>query len=1036
MSRLPGVLVCLVLSGAAALVYEIVWLRQLSIVLGTTELAAAVVLAAYMGGLALGAALGGRIAGKLRRPLLAYGLIELGIGATALAVPMLLAGARGLRDAWLGGAPELPEGGAVSSALAYAVAAFVVLLPPTILLGATLPIVVRYAVRADSEIGPRVGLLYAVNTAGAVLGVLAAGFWLIPELGLAGATRVAVGLNVVVFAVVLVLGRGEKQGAPESRDTDSAPNRSARWIAPLVLLASAASLVEEVLWTRLLAHLVGGSVAAFATMLAAFLLGIALGGATGAWLARDRAGAMRWFLVAQLGAALFGLAAFLCAGGLRSAAEAVGAGADAGLLANGAVALAALLPLTFFVGLSFPCAVRIVVGDAADAPGATGHVYAWSTIGAIVGALAAGFLLLPELGSAGTVRSAVALHGCAVLGVAFFGGFGPGARLAGAGAVLVPLVLPLRTPLSLLLASPFAGLVPPPDLDTVLFAAEGRAASVVLLEEEGVWRLRTNGHPEAEIVPPGRPPHGEHLQWWLTTLPVLARPELQRMLVVGLGGGVALEGVPPSVSAVDVIELEGEVVAANQVVADLRANDPLADPRVHVVVNDARGAMARTTAKWDAIVSQPSHPWTAGASHLYTREFLELAKARLEPGGVYVQWIGAVFLDEALLADVAATMLAVFEDVRVYRPKATTLVFLASDAPLDPERGLVEHAWTPANRAHFGGLGLHRAEDLASALALERRELEFVAKDGRVCSDDRNALAFARVIGADTGALDGVFGANDPLRLVGSTWLTEGVPHDPVLLAERLAQRRFGSRANAYLKTLGHPMAHTLATVRVYRALGRGEDAWHEAQTALLLDDANTEARFLVLEPNLGAVAAGTAPAEIVRLAEGLPDPAAAVIAGTRHVQRSEWAALEALDERLALATPAHAAYAGAVRLRATWRTADAFRADRVLRGREALALLDEALLWDPDPHGLLLRVDAAMAADDPLAALETTRVLLRWLEPGAPRLSDGTLELVARTVGALLGPRSPLAADPRVPARRFADLHRRMEAIRKASGN
>ena len=200
---------------------------------------------------------------------------------------------------------------------------------------------------------------------------------------------------------------------------------------------------------------------------------------------------------------------------------------------------------------------------------------------------------------------------------------------------------------------------------------------------------------------------------WLTALPVAARPDTRNMLVVGFGGGVALEGVPPSVESVDVIELEPEVIVANRRLAGMRDIDPLADPRFNIVINDARNALRLTRKSYDAIVSQPSHPWTAGASHLFTREFVADARNHLNDGGVFLQWMNAEFLDEALLRTLAATLTVEFEYVRLYNPTARVLMFLASDAPLDIELELARTGRPFIDAPmHFSRLGLNAVEDL------------------------------------------------------------------------------------------------------------------------------------------------------------------------------------------------------------------------------------------------------------------------------------------------------------------------------------
>src|SRR5690606_26319387 len=213
--------------------------------------------------------------------------------------------------------------------------------------------------------------------------------------------------------------------------------------------------------------------------------------------------------------------------------------------------------------------------------------------------------------------------------------------VAAAGALVALAFVRPGPPENLLRSDPWSR---KPAGGPIVHHAVGRSATVLLLESPfGGWTLRTNGLQDADIPPPGARPALYAVAHWLGFLPVLARPELESMLVVGLGGGIALEWIPPSVRTIDVVELEPQVIEANRAVAALRARDPLADPRVRLHVNDARGALLLMEGGLDAIVSQPSHPWTAGASHLYTREFFELARDRLSDDGVLVQWMGLAF---------------------------------------------------------------------------------------------------------------------------------------------------------------------------------------------------------------------------------------------------------------------------------------------------------------------------------------------------------------------------------------------------------
>ncbi|MEE4379416.1 MAG: fused MFS/spermidine synthase, partial [Candidatus Competibacteraceae bacterium] len=301
---------CLLFSGVAALIYETAWSQQLALVFGTSELAIAAVLAAYMAGLASGASIAGRWIERIRRPLLVYALLELGIALTALAVPTALQAASRLQIGLLGGL-DLAAQGAWNSGLFYLLAAFLILLIPTALMGATLPLLIRHAVREDKQIGPRVGQLYMINTLGAALGALLAAFVLLPNFGLGATVWVAVVINGLVFLLAVLL-EHRKSSTPvpvrHIQATAGPTQQPIHWILPAMLASGFVSLSYEVLWTRLLSHLLGGSIYAFGTMLATFLIGISLGAAIAARLASNPMRARCGFAIAQLGcAALFAL---------------------------------------------------------------------------------------------------------------------------------------------------------------------------------------------------------------------------------------------------------------------------------------------------------------------------------------------------------------------------------------------------------------------------------------------------------------------------------------------------------------------------------------------------------------------------------------------------------------------------------------------------------------------------------------------------------------------------------------------------------
>ncbi|MEM7411156.1 MAG: fused MFS/spermidine synthase, partial [Myxococcota bacterium] len=584
-------LLCFYLSGLAALVYETAWTRQFAFVFGTSELAVATVLAAYMGGLAFGAALASRYARKLARPVLAYGILELGIAIAALCIPLGIAASRWLYVALFGGHDVLPQSAGMGTAVFYLICSFAILLVPTAMMGATLPLLARHAVREPGEIGRRIGVLYSVNTAGAVSGVVLAAFWMLPTLGLDATIWAAAAINALVFLAAWALARRPTTDAPDTEaptPVEIAPH--ARWILPMVLASGFVSFTYEVMWVRLLGHLVGGSVHAFATMLASFLAGIALGSAAASALATSERRATLGFAIAQLGIAALSIGAFWAANAIpRISFRLLGLGIDR-VWADTAVCMLTLFPAALCIGATFPFAVRILAGDGQEPASVSGRLYAFNTVGSILGSIAAGFVLVPELGFEGTVVFCATVN--LVLAGAAAGLFAP-RRLAWVGvaaAALVTLfVFPPQAPWGMLRATSMHG--GNFARGKAHYFSVGRSATVLLTEHRHSYALRTNGLPEAGILRPGVWHNRYPLPRWLSSLPVLARPDAKRLLVVGFGGGTALEVVPSSVERVDVVELEPEVIEANRSVGELRWRNPLDDPRIHVHLNDARNAL-------------------------------------------------------------------------------------------------------------------------------------------------------------------------------------------------------------------------------------------------------------------------------------------------------------------------------------------------------------------------------------------------------------------------------------------------------------
>ena len=1010
-----GVVACFALSGFAALLYQTAWLRQFSLVFGTSELAVAAVLAAYMGGLAAGAAVAGRWMARVERPVLVYGLLEGGIAVFALAVPVLLAAASAGYVSLLGGQASPPNAATLGQPLFYLAVAFVVLALPTGFMGATLPLLTRHAVKSDRELGPRVALLYATNTAGAVAGTVTAAFVLLPALGLNATVWVGVAVNAAVFGIAVWLSRkappiaaaAESAGnaspvvrtigffesciAPAFRRGLSLKDRFAAafvaqpgWILALILVSGANAFFYEVLWTRMLSHIMGGSIYAFATMLAAFLTGIALGGGLAGPVARDRERAALAFAVTQAAIAILSVGVYLWMGPLIPESRST--------LPMAGMAIAVMLPATIFIGATFPLAVRILARTEHEAGEVTAKIYSWNTVGAIVGAILAGFLLIPALGFEGSIKLAVTVNlGLALWAVAFVAR--PNRVYAGAAAAVLLLAIvafqPSR-PQAVIRAAAFAGTTT--EILDELYFAVGRSSTVYLAETQGTFELRTNGLPEASVLVRGAPPM-LHSQSWLTAMPVAARPDAENVLVIGFGGGVAVEGVPASVAEVDVIELESEVINANRQLSGRRAIDPLVDPRVNIVINDARNALRLTDKTWDVIVSQPSHPWTAGASHLFTREFAGLVKDHLRPGGVFLQWMNSEFLSEDLLRTLAATVRDTFENVRVYATTGTVLLFLASDEPIDIERQLLRTGQPlTSNLLHYSYMGLNGADDFIAALALDERGVEEFAGDAPLSTDNRNYMAtHSRVQG------DGLSGAQlsallqpyDPL-LDRSSWIHRelGDELNFTYIATRLLANAQFQRAARLADTVTDVSTRALIASIGFEHSGEGDRAEVALRQALQANPNNVEALFRFAANELADFARGEPSDEARAAAARLGGAPGAVFRGWPLGAAQDWPALAALDGELGRSDVTDVWYSEVVQLRADWRTKVM---DAPRYPFDALRMIDRALVISPTLDLFVLRAAAASALDDVAIFVESGRYVHAYLRSKLERAEQGT---------------------------------------------
>jgi predicted membrane-bound spermidine synthase len=662
--------------------------------------------------------------------------------------------------------------------------------------------------------------------------------------------------------------------------------------------------------------------------------------------------------LAQASIAVTSVAAFMVCNELPKIASGLIDGGQTGLLKNVAASAAILLPGAFFMGATFPLAVRLLAGDRNDASRPSGRVYAWNTVGAIVGSITAAFLLIPGLGFAGTVSAAAALNlllaGAALLLIA------PARRIYAtllATAAVVVVFAPLAEPEKLLRFNPLSGEMHAGQLD---YIGIGRSATVLTLAEAERSRILTNGLAEG-IVRPFNDPYRDIPSRWLTALPALARPNANNVLVVGLGGARALEGIPGHISQIDVVELEPKVIAANQGLARMRPIDPLQDPRLRLFVNDARAALILTAQSYDIIVSQPSHPWTAGASHLYTKEFYDLVRERLVSDGVFVQWVGLNFVDEDLLRTVIATLRSSFPYVQMYSvPRGTALLFLASVAPFDIERSAAEALLRSPE--DFARVGLFAPEDAIAALELDADESTRFAAGSDVSTDNHNLLQTRspRIL------TKGTMRPRELHRLL--------LEFDPLLRHTRDLDRNYlarrlistGGIRRIPLLTQAEPGQAEKITMDALAALASGNpDAVTLLSKASALAPENQQALVELARMRRARVEAGDP--ETSAVATGLNLSGQLMLNGWRLESRNDWSGLQGLDGRMAQVKYTEPAFLEVNRLRARWRIETQEQKHIVV----ARALLDTALSYNADAEDLVLRAKIALRSGWQVYALE-----------------------------------------------------------------
>jgi spermidine synthase len=760
------VFACFFLSGATGLIYEVLWARMLGLVFGNTVYAITTTVCAFMAGLALGGYVFGRWIDRKLFPLLAYAMLEMLVGFSVLAVPLLLKLSTILYASLY---PNIEKSLWLLNTYRF-LAAFLTLLIPTFFMGGTLPVLSRFFVRTAEEISRKIGWLYALNTLGATAGTILAGFFLISSLGIRRSQWLAVAVNFVIGLVALSAHKrweaARESGSEESaavKDPHAAGNitsAQARLVFLAFALSGFVSLLYEIAWTRALTMVVGSSVYAFSLILSVYLVGIALGSLLFSKVVGARPIRISLFGWVELLIALFAfltvplyLKSFNLMLMLRRAfPDDFGAVVFVQLVV---CFLILIFPALLF-GSTLPLAAKLCTDKIGGLGRSIGNLYAANTVGCILGSFLCGFVLLPWLTARRTILLGVLINlaiaimifyrdadqhrrfrlsACAVLAVVvvvvFAGNTFYDPYLQNAGVFIYTNTL-----------SRSGGVPLENRLHTtdIVFYRESLNANIAVDVGENYVGLRTNGKTDAS--------NGVDMvtQLMLGYLPGLFHPNPQSALVVGFGSGTSVASVAqlPSIRSVKVVEIEKAVMEAAPYFEEINHRIDR-DPRLQVIIDDARNYLLNSKDRFDLILSEPSNPWIAGIGNLFSQEFYQSAASHLNPNGIMCQWVQIYELDPEILRMVIRTFGNSFRHMSLWQGASGDMLLLGSQTPMVFDMGRLQQLMdsNPRLRRDFSDyLHIQQSAGILSYFFLPDGPLRAFSRTAPLNTDDLPLLEF------------------------------------------------------------------------------------------------------------------------------------------------------------------------------------------------------------------------------------------------------------------------------------------------------
>lgn len=728
-----ALLTLFVLSGFAGLIYQSVWSHYLGLTLGHAAYAQTLVLAIFMGGMAIGAWLASRYSIRWKRLIMGYAVVELAIGVFGLVFHPIFVGYTAFSQAAL-----LPAFGNVSVAHIYQwLSAALLITPQSVLLGATFPLMSAGLIRAlPNEDGEVLGGLYFTNSLGAALGALLTTFWLLPAVGLPGTVMTAGLLNIVVAMGAWALAKSLREESyaplPEVPMSDAVTGvdnvdvkRLGRALVWSTAVSGAASFVYEVGWVRLLNQVFGTTIHSFELMLAAFILGLAFGGLWIRKRAKHIADPVRyvgyvqvWMAIAALISIPVFTQSFHWVGWIMAALARTANGYTLYELATAAISLLVMFPAAFLAGMTLPL-FTLALLRAGAGERSIGRIYAANTLGAIVGVAITMHVLIALIGVRLAVTFGALLDG--LVGLYLLRTVNPARFTRPVG--LVGLALAAALGFSIVAGKPdplqqIAGVFRTGRVEMqgaeVLYLRDGKTATVAVFEQSGLKAISTNGKPDAALTGMGDEPSDDEITMVMAgLLPLTLHKAPERIAVIGWGSGLTTHTLLGSdgPTVVDTIEIEQAMVDGARLYGDrvARAYD---DPRSQIHIDDARTFFSTGARKYDVIISEPSNPWVSGVASLFTREFYAFLNRHLAEGGILVQWIHTYELDDQLVGTMLAALAAEFPHAELFLTNTSDLIIVAGQSP---SRALPATLVVPGSEleAELMRVGVSKPEDIS-----------------------------------------------------------------------------------------------------------------------------------------------------------------------------------------------------------------------------------------------------------------------------------------------------------------------------------